>query len=60
MKVIVKSTPKGSIVVQCENPNCNAIISVAPDEWKIWYFASKLSLLWLGHKTSLINTILYD
>lgn len=37
MKVLSGPSPKGSIVVQCENPNCNAIISVAPHEWKLWY-----------------------
>ena len=36
MKVLLGSAPKGSIVVQCENPNCNAVIAVAPSDWHLW------------------------
>ena len=35
MKVLKGSNPSGSIIVTCSNPNCNAVISVAPHEWNL-------------------------
>ena len=35
MKVLKGLNPSGSIIVTCSNPNCNAVISVAPHEWNL-------------------------
>ena len=55
MKVLKGSNPNGSIIVTCSNPNCNAVISVAPHEWNLSMGTLRIicPLLWMGHRTSL-------
>ena len=43
MKILKGSTPNGSLIVMCNNPNCNAVISVAPHEWNL--FMGKLRII---------------